>query len=91
MHATTTGILGGRRSTALSHREPSPLIIHKLQNTLGFQYVLEAPISTSIRREDDRMTYVNKSQFYTISLDYIPESCKPLKGSTVKVGFLKQI
>uniref|UniRef100_A0A8R1I6A9 CP2 domain-containing protein n=1 Tax=Caenorhabditis japonica TaxID=281687 RepID=A0A8R1I6A9_CAEJA len=67
----------------LSHRD-SPLIIPKLHNTLGFQYVLEAPISTSVRRDDDRMTYVNKGQFYTVSLDYIPDPCKPLKNVTVK-------
>ncbi|CAI2296912.1 unnamed protein product [Caenorhabditis sp. 36 PRJEB53466] len=67
----------------LSHRD-SPLVIPKLHNTLGFQYVLEAPISTSVRRDDDRMTYVNKGQFYTVSLDYIPDPCKPLKNVTVK-------
>lgn len=32
------------------------------------------------------MTYVNKGQFYTCSLDYIPDPCKPLKSQTVKVG-----
>lgn len=31
------------------------------------------------------MTYVNKGQFYTVSLDYIPDPCKPLKSVTVKV------
>lgn len=89
----------GQTERALSHRD-SPINIPKLyrsihrssiidlccrHNSLGFQYVLEAPISTSIRREDDRMTYVNKGQFYTVSLDYIPDPCKPLKSQTVKV------
>uniref|UniRef100_A0AC35TSX7 CP2 domain-containing protein n=1 Tax=Rhabditophanes sp. KR3021 TaxID=114890 RepID=A0AC35TSX7_9BILA len=72
-----------RNERMMSHRE-SPINIPKLHNSLGFQYVLEAPISTSIRKEDDRMTYVNKGQFYTISLDYIPDSCKPLKSATVR-------
>ncbi|EGT37732.1 hypothetical protein CAEBREN_22200 [Caenorhabditis brenneri] len=67
----------------LSHRD-SPLIIPKIHNNLGFQYVLEAPISTSVRRDDDRMTYVNKGQFYTVSLDYIPDITKCLKNQTVK-------
>lgn len=31
------------------------------------------------------MTYVNKGQFYTVSLDYIPDINKPLKSVTVKV------
>uniref|UniRef100_A0A0N5AY63 CP2 domain-containing protein n=1 Tax=Syphacia muris TaxID=451379 RepID=A0A0N5AY63_9BILA len=72
-----------RPERALSHRD-SPVVIPKLENSLGFQYVLEAPISTSVRKEDDRMTYVNKGQFYTITLDYIPDLCKPLKSPTVK-------
>uniref|UniRef100_A0A7E4VG73 CSD domain-containing protein n=1 Tax=Panagrellus redivivus TaxID=6233 RepID=A0A7E4VG73_PANRE len=73
-----------RRDTAHSNRESSPIIIPKLQNAYGFQYALEAAISTSIRREDDRMTYVNKGQFYTVSMDYIPDPCKPLKSQTVR-------
>ncbi|KAI6183011.1 Protein grainyhead [Aphelenchoides bicaudatus] len=73
-----------RRDSALMNRENSPVIIPKLQNTLGFQYTLEAPISTSIRKEDDRMTYVNKGQFYTITLEYIPDPCKTLKSTTVR-------
>ncbi|GMR52290.1 hypothetical protein PMAYCL1PPCAC_22485 [Pristionchus mayeri] len=76
-----------RPERALSHRD-SPVIIPKLNNTLGFQYVLEAPISTSIRKEDDRMTYVNKGQFYTVTLDYIPDPHKPLK-STNQNGLVK--
>ncbi|CAB3407981.1 unnamed protein product [Caenorhabditis bovis] len=77
------GIMERSSERTLSHRD-SPLIIPKLHNSLGFQYVLEAPISTSVRKEDDRMTYVNKGQFYTVSLDYIPDPCKPLKNVTVK-------
>ncbi|CAD6186222.1 unnamed protein product [Caenorhabditis auriculariae] len=80
---TNDSIIERSGERTLSHRD-SPVIIPKLHNTLGFQYVLEAPISTSIRREDDRMTYVNKGQFYTVSLDYIPDPCKPLKNVTVK-------
>ncbi|CAJ0566884.1 unnamed protein product, partial [Mesorhabditis spiculigera] len=57
-------------------------------NTLGFQYVLEAPISTSIRKDDDRMTYVNKGQFYTVTLDYIPDPLKPLKSQIVKTHLM---
>lgn len=52
----------------------------------GFRYFLESPISTSQRREDDRITYINKGQFYGITLDFIPDQEKPLKSSTVKVS-----
>lgn len=54
---------------------------------VGFKYYLESPISTSQRREDDRVTYINKGQFYGISLEYINDSEKPLKTATVKVMF----
>ncbi|KAJ9593310.1 hypothetical protein L9F63_015130, partial [Diploptera punctata] len=50
----------------------------------GFKYHLETPISTSQRREDDRITYINKGQFYGITLEYIQDPDKPLKSQTVK-------
>ncbi|TKR93671.1 hypothetical protein L596_008084 [Steinernema carpocapsae] len=62
----------------------SPIIIPKVYNTLGFQYVLDAPISTSIRIDEDRITYVNKDQFYGINLSYFPDPQKPIKSVTVK-------
>lgn len=52
---------------------------------VGFKYYLESPISTSQRREDDRITYINKGQFYGITLEYIPDPDRPLKSATVKV------
>ncbi|OTF72306.1 Transcription factor CP2-like protein, partial [Euroglyphus maynei] len=51
---------------------------------IGFKYFLESPISTSQRREDDRVTYINKGQFYGITLEYINDADKPLKNGTVK-------
>ena len=51
---------------------------------MGLKYYLESPISTSQRREDDRVTYINKGQFYGITLEYIPDADKPLKSATVK-------
>jgi hypothetical protein len=33
-----------------------------------FRYTLEAPSSSSVRRDDDKITYVNKGQFYGITL-----------------------
>ncbi len=35
---------------------------------LPFRYILETPTSSSVRREDDKITYVNKGQFYGITL-----------------------
>lgn len=45
---------------------------------------MESPISTSQRREDDRITYINKGQFYGVTLEYIPDPDRPLKSATVK-------
>lgn len=53
---------------------------------VGFRYHLESPISSSQRREDDRITYINKGQFYGITLEYVPDPDKPLKNQTVKVS-----
>lgn len=55
-------------------------------SNVGFKYHLESPISSSQRREDDRITYINKGQFYGITLEYIPDPDKPLKNQTVKVS-----
>ncbi|ETN64067.1 hypothetical protein AND_004200 [Anopheles darlingi] len=51
---------------------------------VGFKYYLESPISSSQRREDDRITYINKGQFYGITLEYVHDPDKPLKNQTVK-------
>uniref|UniRef100_A0A336MAI5 CSON014460 protein n=1 Tax=Culicoides sonorensis TaxID=179676 RepID=A0A336MAI5_CULSO len=58
--------------------------IPKIFSNVGFKYHLESPISSSQRREDDRITYINKGQFYGITLEYIPDPDKPLKNQTVK-------
>lgn len=60
------------------------------QTDVGFKYYLESPISTSQRREDDRITYINKGQFYGITLEYVPDPDRPLKCSTVKVRVLER-
>ncbi|KFD68620.1 hypothetical protein M514_00352 [Trichuris suis] len=78
----------GSRSSHASDRvvtsRESPVHIPKIITSVGFQYTLEAPISTSVRKEDDRMTYINKGQFYTVTLEYIPDILKPLKSVTMK-------
>ncbi|XP_037888333.1 protein grainyhead isoform X5 [Glossina fuscipes] len=58
--------------------------IPKIFTNVGFKYHLESPISSSQRREDDRITYINKGQFYGITLEYIPDPDKPIKNTTVK-------
>ncbi|XP_039276338.1 protein grainyhead isoform X4 [Nilaparvata lugens] len=58
--------------------------IPKVYSQHGFRYFLETPISTNQRREDDRVTYINKGQFYGITMEYTPDPDKPLKTQTVK-------
>ncbi|KFM66062.1 Protein grainyhead, partial [Stegodyphus mimosarum] len=64
--------------------ETDKVQIPKLHSDVGFRYFLESPISTSQRREDDRITYINKGQFYGITLEYSPDPAKPLRSATVK-------
>ncbi|EEC10126.1 DNA-binding protein elf-1, putative, partial [Ixodes scapularis] len=61
--------------------------IPKIQSDVGFKYYLESPISTSQRREDDRITYINKAgQFYGITLEYRKHFGNSLyKSSTVSL------
>nr|XP_017019731.1 protein grainyhead isoform X4 [Drosophila kikkawai] len=58
--------------------------IPKIFTNVGFRYHLESPISSSQRREDDRITYINKGQFYGITLEYVHDADKPIKNTTVK-------
>ena len=47
--------------------------------------MLDAPTSSSVRREDDKVTYINKGQFYGVTLDYQPDpEIAHLKSPTVK-------
>ncbi|GLH11960.1 Protein grainyhead [Gryllus bimaculatus] len=85
--STTPTTPGGGRSRPwhdFGRQNDDKIQIPKLYLQYGFKYHLESPISTSQRREDDRITYINKGQFYGISLEYIPDPDKPLKSNTVK-------
>ncbi|XP_053204735.1 protein grainyhead-like isoform X2 [Panonychus citri] len=77
---------GGKRSWNEYNRnsEVDKVQIPKIFSEVGYKYYLESPISTSQRREDDRITYINKGQFYGITLEYIPDPATPLKSATVK-------
>jgi len=60
--------------------------IPKVFSNFGFHFILDAPTSSSVRREDDKVTYVNKGQFYGVTLDYTPDPDRghQLKSPTVK-------
>lgn len=67
------------------NNSPIILVIDSFSN-VGYKYHLESPISSSQRREDDRITYINKGQFYGITMEHVPEVGKQLKNTTVKVS-----
>merc|ERR1712071_648288 len=68
----------------MGQNEADKIQIPKVSCPYGFRYYLESPISTSQRREDDRITYINKGQFYGITLEYVPDPDRPIKNQTVK-------
>ena len=58
--------------------------IPKVYSPYGFRYILDAPTSSAVRREDDKVTYINKGQFYGVTLEYHPDPDQGLKSATVK-------
>jgi len=65
--------------------ETEKIQIPKVYSPYGFHYILDAPTSSSVRREDDKVTYINKGQFYGVTLDYQPDpEHAHLKSPTVK-------
>ncbi len=43
----------------------------------GFSYILEAPTSGMVRRGEDTLTYLNKDQFYPLTLEFVPTLSQP--------------
>ncbi len=43
----------------------------------GFQYTLDAPTSGMVRRGEDTLTYLNKDQFYPLTLEFVPTPSRP--------------
>jgi len=65
--------------------ETEKIQIPKVYSPFGFHHILDAPTSSSVRREDDKVTYINKGQFYGVTLDYQPDPDHThLKSPTVK-------
>ncbi|XP_076093814.1 uncharacterized protein LOC143064677 isoform X3 [Mytilus galloprovincialis] len=52
--------------------------IPKLEiNPTGYNYFMDTPISTSVRFDEDRITYVNKGQYYALSLEFAGDRIPP--------------
>lgn len=87
--ANTAGGAGGggggkKRAWNQVNRNVSKPEIAKVYSQYGFRCFLEAPISTCRRKEEDRITYINKGEFYGLTLEYTPDPQKPLRSAIVK-------
>ncbi|CAG5118550.1 unnamed protein product, partial [Candidula unifasciata] len=65
------GSLMRQYSSSGSEKSTRSTAVQKLEvNNTGYSYFLETPISTTQRRHEDRVTYLNKSQYYGLSLEF---------------------
>jgi len=63
-----------KRSRANDHPKIS---IAKYDSPFGFHATLEAPTAQWVRRDEDRCTYMNKGQFYGVTLEYRGNPAEP--------------
>jgi len=61
------------------------LQIAKQYTPFGFHCILEAPTAQWVRKEEDRCTYLNKGQFYGLTLEYRPNQTEPFPGDVKQV------
>jgi len=61
------------------------LQIAKQYTPYGFHCILEAPTAQWVRKEEDRCTYLNKGQFYGLTLEYRPNQTEPFPGDLKQV------
>jgi transcription factor CP2-like protein len=73
-----------KRSRSNAHDHPK-LSIAKQYSPFGFHCTLEAPTAQWVRRDEDRCTYMNKGQFYGVTLEYRGNPAEPLTESLVNV------
>ena len=74
----TQGTPARRNRTAT---ESSPRVqIAKQYSPFGFHNTLEAATAQWVRKDEDRCTYLNKGQFYGVTLEYRPNPTEPFHG-----------
>ena len=59
--------------------------IAKQYTPYGFHVILEAPTAQWVRKEEDRCTYLNKGQFYGLTLEYRHNQTEPFPGDVKQV------
>ena len=73
-----------KRTRTSGHDHPK-LSIAKQYSPFGFHCTLEAPTAQWVRRDEDRCTYMNKGQFYGVTLEYRANPAEPITESLVNV------
>jgi len=69
-----------------SGQDNSPrLQIAKQYSPFGYHCTLEAPTAQWVRKDEDRCTYLNKGQFYGVTLEYRPSPSEPIQGDMTNV------
>merc|ERR1719384_2522785 len=69
-----------------SGQDQSPRVqIAKQYSPFGYHCTLEAPTAQWVRKDEDRCTYLNKGQFYGVTLEYRPSPTEPIHGDMTSV------
>jgi transcription factor CP2-like protein len=68
--------------------QPPRLQIAKQFSPWGFHYTLEAATAQWVRKEEDRCTYLNKGQFYGVTLEYRPS---PTENPVASLNEVKSV
>jgi hypothetical protein len=67
------------------HNQVMRMQIAKQYSPWGFHYTLEAATAQWVRKEEDRCTYLNKGQFYGVTLEYRPSPTENLLANLTEV------
>jgi transcription factor CP2-like protein len=73
-----------RRSRSAAETQPR-VHIAKQYNPFGYHCTLEAPTAQWVRKDEDRCTYMNKGQFYGVTLEYRPNPAEALHNDMTDV------
>jgi len=74
-----------RQRSSGGSEQPPRLQIAKQYTPFGFHCILEAPTAQWVRKDEDRCTYLNKGQFYGVTLEYRPNPAEPFQGDMTSV------
>ena len=83
--ATFSPGAGGGGSRRSRSQDQGRVQIPKQFSPFGFHCTLEAATAQWVRKDEDRCTYMNKGQFYGVTLEYRPNPAEPIHGNMNEV------